>query len=640
PNTSFAQKIIHVPADVPNIQTAVFSAQNGDTVLVAPGVYFESIAFQGRNITVMSSNGAAVTTVDSGSQPSAQFFDNENNGAVLKGFTFVNGSGIQISSASPIIEDNIIANNQGCQAGGIMVSNGSPIIQRNTISNNRQFCTGAPAAGGIFVDGQGSVQILNNTISGNQTAPGVQAGGIFIDAFGTTTITGNKIQNNVTDSAGGGIYANGSNVIIADNLITGNSASTGGGIQIAPGSNAILVNNTVALNQAQQGAQLALDGMAGTVSLFNNVFYDLTGNGAIFCSMTGFTGFPPAQNNDAISFAGDPAGPLAVAYTGSCSDQTGFNGNVQAAPQFTDPINGDFHLVATSPLIDAGNSAAPNLPAQDLDGNPRIAAGSNLCLPLVDIGAYEIVFNSVGSASMGTSSLLFGEWPIGVQNFFTLPVTLTGTQGCTQITSITTSSDYQQTSKCSVLRAGDSCTIQVTFAPKIAGLRMGTLKVNLLSPPATLTAELSGTGLNSATVNPVELNFGIQAIQTTQFQSVNVSSTGGQPLGVSSVTVTGDFQQFSNCTQFSSNTCFISVQFTPTVAGPRTGMLTVVSNLGTFAVPLSGDGAAPASSFSPTSLSFPTQTVGTASTPQPITLTNNGTANLLWNSVISTPDFQ
>ncbi|HEY2911899.1 MAG TPA: hypothetical protein VGK21_00945, partial [Candidatus Angelobacter sp.] len=47
PNTSFAQKIIHVPADVPNIQTAVFSAQNGDTVLVAPGVYFESIAFQG-----------------------------------------------------------------------------------------------------------------------------------------------------------------------------------------------------------------------------------------------------------------------------------------------------------------------------------------------------------------------------------------------------------------------------------------------------------------------------------------------------------------------------------------------------------------------------------------------------------------
>ena len=355
PCLSFAQNTIHVPADAPDIQTAIFSAQNGDTVLVAPGFYFGSITFQGRNVTVMSSDGAAVTTVDSGSQPSAQFFNNENNGAVLKGFTFVNGSGIQILSASPIIEDNIITNNQGCQAGGIMVLNGSPIIQRNTISNNRQFCAGAPAAGGIFVDGQGSVQILNNIIIGNQTAPGVQAGGIFTDAFGTTTITGNKIQNNVTDAGGGGIYANGSNVIIADNLITGNSASTGGGIQIVPGSNAILVNNTVALNQAQQGAQLALDGMAGTVNLFNNIFYDLTGNGAIYCSMVGFTGFPQAQNNDVISFVGDPAGPPTAAYTGNCSDQTGFDGNIQVEPQFTNPISGDFHLLATSPLIDAGN---------------------------------------------------------------------------------------------------------------------------------------------------------------------------------------------------------------------------------------------------------------------------------------------
>ena len=241
---------------------------------------------------------------------------------------------------------------------------------------------------------------------------------------------------------------------------------------------------------------------------------------------------------------------------------------------------------------------------------------------------------------MGPSSLAFGEASIGVPSFFTQPVTLIGTQGCTQITSITISSDYQQTSNCSVLRAGDNCTIQVTFAPKIAGLRSGALKVNLLSPSATLTSELSGTGLNSATVTPTEVKFGIQPIQTTQFQSVSISSTGGQQLVVSSVSITGDFQQFNNCSQFSSNVCFISLQFTPTVAGPRTGVLTVVSNLGTFAVPLSGDGAAPIPSFSPTSLSFPTQAAGTASAPQLITLTNNGTADMAWSSVISTPDFQ
>ena len=641
PSVGFAQNTIHVPADAPDIQSAILAAQNGDSVVVAPGYYFASINFQGKNITVMSSDGAAVTTVDSGSQPGAQFTNAEGNGAVLQGFTFVNGSGIQIFSASPIIEGNIISGNQNCQGGGISVLNGSAIIRRNTITNNIQTCPGGATAGGIAVDGVGSVQILNNTISGNQTSPGAPGGGIFTDAVGTTTITNNKIQNNVTDAAGGGIYADGTLVIIAGNLITGNSASMGGGIQIVPGSSAMVVNNTVALNKAQQGSQMQLDGIAGQVNLFNNIFYDLTGNGAIFCSMTGFTGFPVALNNDAISFAGDPAGNPAASYAGSCSDQTGSNGNVQVDPQFIDPAIGDFHLSPASPLVDTGDNFALDLPAQDRDGNPRIAAGSSACVPSIDIGAYEIVFNSVGSASLAPSSLNFGFANIGIQSFSTQPVTLTGTGGCTQITSIgPTSSDYQQTSNCSVLRAGDSCTIQVTFAPTLAGARAGALKVNLLAPTAALTAQLSGVGLNSASVTPAELNFGIQAIQTAQFQSLNISSIVGQPIQVSRISITGDFQQFSNCSQPGSNACFITVQFTPTAAGPRTGVLTVVSNLGTYTVPLSGDGAAPVPNLSPASLTFPSQTAGVASATQPVTLTNNGTTDLVWSSVFSTPDFQ
>ena len=375
----------------------------------------------------MSSDGAAVTTVDSGSQPAAQFNNAENNGAVQHGFTFVNGSGIQIFAASPIIEDNVITGNQNCQAGGIYLLNSSAIVRSNTISNNIQTCPGGATAGGIAVDGAGSVQILNNIITGNQTAPG---GGIFTDAVGTTTITNNKIQNNVTDAAGGGIYSDGTLVIIAGNLITENSASMGGGIQIVPGSSAMVVNNTVALNKAQQGTQLQLDGSAGQVHLFNNIFYDVTGTGAILCSMTGSTGFPVALNNDAFSFNLAHSDTLPNAYVGSCSDQTGSNGNVQVDPHFVDSANRDFHLSSTSPLIDTGNNFALDVPAQDLDGNPRIAAGSAACLPFIDIGAYELVFNSVGSASLAPSSLNFGFANIGIQSFSTQPVTLTGTGGC------------------------------------------------------------------------------------------------------------------------------------------------------------------------------------------------------------------
>ena len=52
-------------------------------------------------------------------------------------------------------------------------------------------------------------------------------------------------------------------------------------------------------------------------------------------------------------------------------------------PQFFDPVNGDYHLRSTSPCVNAGTNGAPELPATDLDGGPRIANGT------VDLGCYE-----------------------------------------------------------------------------------------------------------------------------------------------------------------------------------------------------------------------------------------------------------
>ena len=52
-----AQSTIHVLADQPTIQTAINAADNGDTVLAVPGTYSENINFNGKAITVTSSNG-------------------------------------------------------------------------------------------------------------------------------------------------------------------------------------------------------------------------------------------------------------------------------------------------------------------------------------------------------------------------------------------------------------------------------------------------------------------------------------------------------------------------------------------------------------------------------------------------------
>ena len=46
------------------IQTAINAGVDTDEVVVAPGIYFERIDFLGKAITVRSSDGPAVTSID------------------------------------------------------------------------------------------------------------------------------------------------------------------------------------------------------------------------------------------------------------------------------------------------------------------------------------------------------------------------------------------------------------------------------------------------------------------------------------------------------------------------------------------------------------------------------------------------
>src|SRR5258707_7759680 len=79
-----AQNIISVPTSQPTIQAAINAANNGDTVLVAPGTYVENINFSGKAIAVTSSGGPAVTVIDGGAQgPVVTFNQNEPTASQL-----------------------------------------------------------------------------------------------------------------------------------------------------------------------------------------------------------------------------------------------------------------------------------------------------------------------------------------------------------------------------------------------------------------------------------------------------------------------------------------------------------------------------------------------------------------------------
>jgi len=88
-------------------------------------------------------------------------------------------------------------------------------------------------------------------------------------------------------------------------------------------------------------------------------------------------------------------------------DSTSLPGNISADPLFKNAANGDFHLTQGSPVIDAGDNSAPNLPATDFDGNPRITDGNNDGVATVDPGAYEFAPPPLPTVSLSPSTVTF-----------------------------------------------------------------------------------------------------------------------------------------------------------------------------------------------------------------------------------------
>lgn len=386
---------INVPADQPTIQAGINAAVAGDTVLVAPGTYKENINFMGKAITVASSGGAKVTTIDGGLAASVVTFSSgETTASVLSGFTITNGKasfgggGIEISSASPTIVKNVIKKNQACDGDGIEVSFGSPVIRGNQIVGNIQSgCSGGTGGGGIEIGGAASAQVIGNLIANNNAGDGIGGGGISLFAAGTPTISNNIFMNNTNSTTGGAISMyNLSDAVVVQNLFIKNSSPQGGGVYylVPSGANGpTLVNNTFYDNTATTGMGSAVYANDFDVPshLYNNIVDEVSGQTAVYCGNLNSSTIPVFFNNDVVASGG-------TNYGGICSDQTGSNGNISADPLFVKaPMN--LQLQAGSPAIDAGTNSAPNLPKKDLAGKPRIVDGNGDGSKIVDIGAYE-----------------------------------------------------------------------------------------------------------------------------------------------------------------------------------------------------------------------------------------------------------
>ncbi len=211
------------------------------------------------------------------------------------------------------------------------------------------------------------------------------------------TLTGGAT---IVSENGGGVHCDSTNCIVTNCVIVGNSAySQGGGAYQATLLNCIVNSNICGLPSFGSGGGAWGCGLVNCLVAGNRCGY--IGGAAISSLLLNCTVVGNASGSYAGSLAICTADNTIVyynhnqftnddsnsgyAFTNCCLSFSvmppGLN-NFTNPPLFANPAAGDYHLLPSSPCINAGNNSFISN-SIDLDGNARIVAGT------ADIGAYE-----------------------------------------------------------------------------------------------------------------------------------------------------------------------------------------------------------------------------------------------------------
>jgi len=217
------------------IQKGVDEAVDGDTVVVARGVYYEEgLVFPGgKDIRLTSSDPddpavVATTIIDgrSGYVSAVTFPGDAGPSSVLTGFTIQNGGRARTAKfgadygggircyGSPTISNNVVTNNVADFGGGIYCENGSPTLVNNVFSRN------VAGWGGGINCWDASPWILNNVVSEN--AADAYGGAMCFWGLSSPAVVNNTITCNHTGGSGGAIYVQGASGTVLNCIVYAN----------------------------------------------------------------------------------------------------------------------------------------------------------------------------------------------------------------------------------------------------------------------------------------------------------------------------------------------------------------------------------------------------------------------------------
>ena len=299
---------LRVPENHETIQAAVDAAADGDTILIAPGDYFENVKIEEKGALVLIGTAGAEKTVLDGNEKGIVVEVLRSGRTVLRGltlqrgFTPGNGGGLSVQQSDAEVIDcrflNNTANNEG---GGLMVSNCSDFLVSGCFFERNE--SEAASAIGV-VGGRGVLE--NNRIVNN-------TGGLTISiTFSGCHIRDNIIVKNLSTGFGVIGYAVSYEGEIRGNTIAQNLGKEGTGAVLAQGGALRIKENVIAFNEGVHGVQVESRDKLVTVS--GNLIHQNEGG----------------------------------AYLG----MEGGEENIDADPLFCDAKGGDYRVREGSPCLD------------------------------------------------------------------------------------------------------------------------------------------------------------------------------------------------------------------------------------------------------------------------------------------------
>ena len=291
-------EVLNVPADYIYIQSAIDISNNGDSILVQQGTYYENIDYNGKAITILSTfyqdtlnvqiiENTIINGDDDGS--CIVFESGEGVLSVIEGFTlsdgdgyladpddngsfYTYGGGVYLKDSSPTLKNLIIKNNTGNigGGGGLFAYNASPTLTDITFENNF-----SDDVGGAIYARQGSNLIINDCFFKNNQAEfggacylrdesvpiftnvefdsniAASTGGAIVLKDDANAIFNNTyFSENISEGLGGGIYINDASPNLYYCQFSYNNSSSGGAFYIRNNSNPMLENVTLGYNSA------------------------------------------------------------------------------------------------------------------------------------------------------------------------------------------------------------------------------------------------------------------------------------------------------------------------------------------------------------------------------------------------------